>query len=303
MALRGIDLVSATIFLAEIGDLSRFATPRELMAYLGLVPSERRPATGSSAAASPRPATVGRGAFWSSAPGAIAIPRGSGRRSLRRLRPPARRSGDRLEGAGAPVRALPGADPARQTADPRGDRDRARAVGLHLGRQSRRRRARNAGYLSIDRATRSQTAGRDPDKYRATAGAKPRQGNSRFRYVADHSIDARAKTEDSPGRILGTAVQTRESELDHRRLQASSPPLHDHPSQTLQRNRMEPIPRAQSLDQGHQSDIRDSRAPVPDVGSLIRATACPIFDFNNSVFERYHRDRWVASQIPRELGV
>jgi transposase len=40
MAMRGIDLISATGFLAEIGDLSRFQTPRELMAYLGLVPSE-----------------------------------------------------------------------------------------------------------------------------------------------------------------------------------------------------------------------------------------------------------------------
>ena len=40
MAMRGIDLISATIFLAEIGDLSRFASPRQLMAYLGLVPSE-----------------------------------------------------------------------------------------------------------------------------------------------------------------------------------------------------------------------------------------------------------------------
>jgi transposase len=40
MALRGIDLISATVFLAEIGDLSRFQTPQELMGYLGLVPSE-----------------------------------------------------------------------------------------------------------------------------------------------------------------------------------------------------------------------------------------------------------------------
>lgn len=40
MAVRGLDLISATIFLAEIGDLSRFATPRQLMAYLGLVPGE-----------------------------------------------------------------------------------------------------------------------------------------------------------------------------------------------------------------------------------------------------------------------
>lgn len=41
MALRGIDLIAAATLLAEIGDLTRFATPRELMGYLGLVPSER----------------------------------------------------------------------------------------------------------------------------------------------------------------------------------------------------------------------------------------------------------------------
>src|SRR6266404_165344 len=40
MAMRGIDLISAATLLAEIGDLSRFRTPHELMAYLGLVPSE-----------------------------------------------------------------------------------------------------------------------------------------------------------------------------------------------------------------------------------------------------------------------
>jgi transposase len=40
MAMRGMDMISATGFVAEIGDLSRFRSPRELMAYLGLVPSE-----------------------------------------------------------------------------------------------------------------------------------------------------------------------------------------------------------------------------------------------------------------------
>jgi transposase len=40
MAMRGIDLIAAATFLAEIGDPSRFPTPRELMKYLGLVPSE-----------------------------------------------------------------------------------------------------------------------------------------------------------------------------------------------------------------------------------------------------------------------
>ena len=46
MAMRGIDLVAAVMVLAEIGDLSRFHNPRQLMAYLGLVPSER--STGES---------------------------------------------------------------------------------------------------------------------------------------------------------------------------------------------------------------------------------------------------------------
>jgi transposase len=40
MALRGFDQVAATTILAELGDLSRFGSPRELMAFLGLVPSE-----------------------------------------------------------------------------------------------------------------------------------------------------------------------------------------------------------------------------------------------------------------------
>jgi transposase len=41
MAMRGFDLVSASAFLAEMGDLSRFPTARDLMGYLGLVPSEQ----------------------------------------------------------------------------------------------------------------------------------------------------------------------------------------------------------------------------------------------------------------------
>ncbi len=39
-ALRGVSLIVATTVVAEIGDMSRFKNPKELMAYLGLVPSE-----------------------------------------------------------------------------------------------------------------------------------------------------------------------------------------------------------------------------------------------------------------------
>ena len=38
--MRGMALVNAATLVAELGDLSRFANPRQLMAYLGLVPSE-----------------------------------------------------------------------------------------------------------------------------------------------------------------------------------------------------------------------------------------------------------------------
>ena len=39
-ALRGMALVGAAPLVAELGDIPRFANPRQLMAYLGLVPSE-----------------------------------------------------------------------------------------------------------------------------------------------------------------------------------------------------------------------------------------------------------------------
>jgi len=40
MALRGVKLITATTIVAEIGDLKRFANAPQLMAYLGVVPSE-----------------------------------------------------------------------------------------------------------------------------------------------------------------------------------------------------------------------------------------------------------------------
>jgi transposase len=40
-AFRGIQLLSATVIAAEIGDLRRFKTARQFMAFLGLVPSEQ----------------------------------------------------------------------------------------------------------------------------------------------------------------------------------------------------------------------------------------------------------------------
>src|ERR671929_169334 len=38
--MRGVAFLSAVVLAAEVGDFRRFATPRQLMAWLGLVPSE-----------------------------------------------------------------------------------------------------------------------------------------------------------------------------------------------------------------------------------------------------------------------
>ena len=40
ISLRGVDVITAVTVLAELGDLTRIDSPRQLMSYLGLVPSE-----------------------------------------------------------------------------------------------------------------------------------------------------------------------------------------------------------------------------------------------------------------------
>jgi hypothetical protein len=52
-------------------------------------------------------------------------------------------------------------------------------------------------------------------------------GNSRGLYVADHMIDARPQTGTVPDEQTAMRYPTRASELDHRRLQVPSPPLHE----------------------------------------------------------------------------
>jgi transposase len=44
-AVRGVAFLTAVTFVAEIGDVRRFECPRQLMSYLGLVPSERSTGT------------------------------------------------------------------------------------------------------------------------------------------------------------------------------------------------------------------------------------------------------------------
>lgn len=73
-ALRGVAFITAVTFLAEIGDVLRFETPRQLMGYLGLVPRER--STGDAVRRGnihQGPVTRERAEFWSRGLGLIAI--------------------------------------------------------------------------------------------------------------------------------------------------------------------------------------------------------------------------------------
>ena len=74
--LRGIDTLSALGLAAEVGDFARFERPEQLMSFLGLVPSEHRPASSAGKARSPSRARHMRVGCWSRPPGTIAaIPR------------------------------------------------------------------------------------------------------------------------------------------------------------------------------------------------------------------------------------
>ena len=153
-ALRGVELTGAVILVAELGDLTRFDSPRQLMSYLGLTPSEY-----SSGRAAParrdhqsrqqsRPARAGRRrvGLSVSGEGEPASPASAGKAA-------GRDPGHQLEGAGAPVQAVsaahaPGAStstrsswplPGRWRRSP--GRSRASSPWLPDGRPSRGRRS------------------------------------------------------------------------------------------------------------------------------------------------------------------
>ena len=57
MTLRGLDLVAATTVVAELGDMRRFAHPRDLMGYLGWCPASTPAGRHGDRGKLPRPAT------------------------------------------------------------------------------------------------------------------------------------------------------------------------------------------------------------------------------------------------------
>ena len=144
-AMRGMALVNAATLIAELGDLSRFANPRQLMAYLGLVPSEhssgasvRRGGLTKPAAANREPAMAPLAGCWSRRPGATASRPGSAASCCcvrRNSRSRSARSPGRRRCGSVPAIASSRAPASRPMSSPR---DRPRAGRLRLGHRPQR---------------------------------------------------------------------------------------------------------------------------------------------------------------------
>ena len=127
-------LVAAATLVAELGDITRFANPRQLMAYLGLVPSEHssggtRRQGGITKAGNGAARRMLIEAAWS-----YRFPARISREQL--LRQEGSGQADprhRMEGTGTAVSAVSQARPGREAADRGHRRDRARTGGLRLG--------------------------------------------------------------------------------------------------------------------------------------------------------------------------
>jgi transposase len=67
--MRGIALINAVVLVAEVGDFTRFSSPRQLMAYFGLVPGEQSSGETVRHTGMTKPVTAMLGARWSKAHG------------------------------------------------------------------------------------------------------------------------------------------------------------------------------------------------------------------------------------------
>ena len=139
-AMRGASFLVAVTFAAEIGDVRRFDTPRQLMSFLGLVPAESSTGDtvrrkGLTLAGNRRARRALVEAAWT-----YRYPRQGQRNPESSARGAAEsRARHRLEGAGPTVRPLSPAQRRRQEAAGGRGGDRARDGRLPMGHRPRGR--------------------------------------------------------------------------------------------------------------------------------------------------------------------
>ena len=148
-ALRGVQFLVAITVVAELGDLTRFDNPRQLAAFVGLIPSEyssggSRRQGGITKAGNGRARRALIEAAWAYRhPAKVSV---HIQQRIDQLAEAATRP--RVEGAGAPVQTLPAPRRARQASQRRGDRRRAGTDRLHVGASRRRCRSRRNAIIA-----------------------------------------------------------------------------------------------------------------------------------------------------------
>src|SRR5215467_224929 len=226
MAMRGLDIISASTIVAEVGDLSRFRTPRELMAYVGIVPSED--STGDKVKRGPITKTGNRRVrrmlvecAWSyQFPPRLskdkqvkveAVPQAvreiAWKAQSRTISVTERCSGGASSRTSPLRRWLVSSSVSSGQSPRRSERLRLRPTPRPWLWPANQNGTRNGSMLIGNAVTREpRTGARSGEiKSRATAGAEPRQGNSRHQLEADRKIDARFSDRESPRRTYGHA--------------------------------------------------------------------------------------------------
>ena len=152
-AMRGASFLVAVTFAAEIGDVRRFDTPRQLASFLGLVPAES--STGDTIRTEgPHPGGQPARAAGARRGGLDLSLSGEGQRDLESAarRAAQARARHRLEGAGPSVRPLSPPQRHGQEAARRRGRDRPRDGRFPVGdRTGGRARVRTTSSLPLRR--------------------------------------------------------------------------------------------------------------------------------------------------------
>lgn len=133
-ALRGIDLTAAVIFIAEVGDLTRFDNPRKLMAYLG--PDPVGILVGGAAAPGPDHEDGQRARAAGARGRGVGLPvpgEGQSASAAARGEDVGDDPGDQLEGAGAVVQAVSAVERAWQARQSSRGGDRAGDGSVRVG--------------------------------------------------------------------------------------------------------------------------------------------------------------------------
>ena len=134
MSLRGVSTITAMTVLAELGDLTRFDSPRQLVGFLGLAPGEHSSGSRRRQGAITKTGNGHVRRVLTEAAWAYRFP-------ARKDSSPAPQGsqssgpgpGDRMDGPETAMRPICDAVPTREGKEQGGHSDRARAHGLHLG--------------------------------------------------------------------------------------------------------------------------------------------------------------------------